>query len=153
MSLVEGRDYVMAEKMTYTGTMGIGKGCLVAGMSHILQLPVRTMQGRGRTMENVEWSIEGRPVAEAVRERLNDPSLAASGLESVMRELAGKLEGSEIFDLSLARRLKVRTSLLSKGLYLSEKTSGPGWRGFPLNRDDARKFKEFYRGHPAAAGG
>jgi hypothetical protein len=153
MAVTEGIDYVFAEKMTYHGIKGIGKGCLLGTRDMILQLPVQTMEGGGRTMGTRDWFIEGRPVAQYVRDALSDPSLRSSGMADVMRDLAAGMEGAELLDLSDFIRLKVKCSLFSRGIYLSRKSGGPGWRGFPLRKDDAVRFMEFYRGHPAAVSG
>lgn len=152
MAAVEGRDFALAEKTAYTGKMGVGKGCLVGTRNLLLQLPVRTGVGRGRAMDTRDWTISGEPVVKYLRDRLNDPDLDSSGVDSELRRIASEAQGGEIVDLSVVRRLKVRLSLLSKGLYISEKSSGPGWRAFPLSKSDARKFQEFYQGHPAAVG-
>jgi hypothetical protein len=152
MAVSRGVDYVLAERMTYHGIKGIGKGCLLGTREAVLQLPVQTMEGSGRTMGTRDWFIEGRQVAEYVTEALSEPSLKSSDLTGLLHDLAGKLEGSELVDLSSAARLKVKSSFFSRGLYISRKHSGPGWRGFPMKKEDAAAFAEFYRGHPATVG-
>ncbi|MBN2586097.1 MAG: hypothetical protein JXA64_06860 [Candidatus Fermentibacteraceae bacterium] len=153
MAVTKGTDYVFAEQMTYNGPDGIGKGCLLGTRSMILQLPVTTMERSGRIMESRDWFIRGIPAGRFVRESLEDPSLDPSDLDGLMRDLASSLKGTDLIDLSTVMRLRVRSSLMSRGIYISVKSSGPGWRGFPLKKDDAGRFMEFYRGHPAAVGG
>ncbi|OPL18620.1 MAG: hypothetical protein AVO35_04620 [Candidatus Aegiribacteria sp. MLS_C] len=153
MPVSEGEDFVFTAEMTYTGAAGTGRGCLLGSRDLILQLPVRTFTGSERTMGTRDWFIEGRPVVEYVRSRLEDPAIDATGLDGLMRELASAVEGAVLVDLSVVRRFKVRTSLLSGGIYTSLRDSGPGWKGFPLRKADAAGFRDSYRGHPASAGG
>lgn len=152
MPVIEGEDFVFAEDMAYTGRLGTGRGCLLGSRDLILQLPVRTFSGSGRTMGTRDWFIEGRPVAQCVRSRLEDPAVDTAGLDGLIRELASGVDGSELVELSSVRRLRVRTSLLSRGIYVSARESGPGWKGFPLGKADAAAFRDFFRGHPAAVG-
>lgn len=138
--------------MTYNGTQGVGKGCLVGTGELLLQLPVKTMKGKGRYVQNKDWFLDDKPVLEALNEKLGDPDLKPGGLPSMLREIAGGMEGSELIDFAKVRRLKVKSSFLSRGVYTSEKSSGPGWRAFPLKKQDAKAFEEFYKGHPATMG-
>ena len=153
MAAVEGRDYVFARKMTYNGTQGVGKGCLVGTGELLLQLPVKTMKGKGRYVQDRDWFLDDKPVLQELENRLNDPDIRPGDLSSMLREVAGSMEGTELVDFAKVRRLKVKTSFFSRGIYTSEKSGGPGWRAFPLKKQDAKAFQKFYEGHPATMGG
>jgi len=152
MALTEGRDFVLARNMTYTGTGGIGKGCLTGTMELMLLLPATVHRGSGRHTEEKDIFIEGKGVVQYLEETLARREMNTSNLSTILRDLAQQVEGARLIDLSAVRRLKVRTSFFSRGVYTSEKSSGPGWTGFPLKKQDAAAFENFYRGHPATAG-
>ena len=149
MAVKAGIDYVFAKEISYAGAEGMGKGCLIGTHDILLQFPTRTNEGIGNT---IRWLIDGKPVREALTETLADPDLTRGDLDRTLRRFGEKVQGSVLIDFSLVRRLKVRSSLLSRGIYTSEKSSGPGWRGFPLKKEDLKAFGKFYQGHPAAMG-
>lgn len=152
MSVKAGIDYIFAREITYAGFEGMGKGCLIGTHNILLQFPTRTNEGMGRTITSKLWLIDGKPVREALTRALNDPELTQGDLDRTLRRLGEEVPGSVLIDFALVRRLKVKSSLLSRGIYTSDKSSGHGWRGFPLKKEDAKAFGKFYEGHPAAMG-
>ena len=152
MAIIEGRDYVLARSMTYTGSGGVGKGCLAGTMELLLLLPSKVHRGGGRRIEEVDIYLQGESVPVYLENFLRDPGRRPVDLNQGLRDLAEKVDGSRLIDLSRVRRLKVRTSFFSRGIYLSENNSGPGWTGLPLMKQDAAAFRNFYQGHPASAG-
>jgi len=152
MAVHEGTDYVFASETTFTGREGVGKGCLVGTYNLLLQVPTLTTSGMGRTITTKKWRIDGELAREAVKNLLSDNELSPGDLDRSLSEIARKLSAAELIDLSTIRRLKIKSSLLSRGIYTSIRSRGAGWRGFPLKKADAVSFSEFYRGHPASMG-
>ena len=146
MGLVEGRDFVLAVNTAYVGCSGTGKGCIAGTKSILLAVPVETQIVTGRRMIKTSWTLNGIDPAEAILKFEGD----VTDLEDFLRSIPAEISGSVLYDLSLVRRLRVRTGFLSRGIYVSENDSGPGWKGFSLNKQQSGKFREFYTGHPAS---
>jgi len=153
MALNEGRDFVMADELTYVGPAGLGKGCLVGTHNQLLIMPVEIVRVSGYRSYRTEtktWSLQGRDPAEMVRNFVSEDSVKSSDLDGLMKDIASRMEGAVLHDLSQIRRLRVKNSFLSKGIYINKNDSNVGWTGYPLKKPDVRAFQEFYRGHAAA---
>jgi hypothetical protein len=150
MTVEAGRDYVFAPNMTYHGNAGIGDGCLLGTMKSLLMIPLKTMSGAGRKIVTSTYTLGGKSPAETILNLLSEPSLNAEGLEEVMKELVGKLQGSVLADLTTIGRVKVKAGMFSRGIYYNEKASGlGGWSGYPLKgKPKAEEFLKFYAAHP-----
>ncbi len=153
MALSEEKDFVMADELTYVGPAGLGKGCMVGTHNQLLLMPVEIVQVSGyrdyRT-ETKTWSLEGRDPAEMIRNFVSEDGVSSSDLDGMMKDIASKMKGAVLHELSQIRRLKVKNSLFSRGIYVNKKDSNVGWTGYPLKKQDAVAFNEFYRGHAAA---
>ncbi len=120
MAVKAGIDYIFAREITYAGAEGMGKGCLIGTHDILLQFPTRTNEGIGNT---IRWLIDDKPVREALTEALNDPDLTRGDLDRTLRKFGEKVSGSVLIDFAVVRRLKVKSSLFSRGIYTSEKYS------------------------------
>ncbi|MCK5035028.1 MAG: hypothetical protein KAS73_03975 [Candidatus Sabulitectum sp.] len=153
MALNEDRDFVMADELTYVGPAGLGKGTMLGTHDQLLLMPVEIVQVSGyrhyRT-ETKTWSLEGKDPGEMIRNFVSEDGVSTSDLNGMMKDIAAQMNGAVLHDLSQMRRLKVKNSLFSRGIYLNKKDSNVGWTGYPLKKQDAVAFQEFYRGHPAA---
>lgn len=153
MALNEGREFVMADELTYVGPAGLGKGSMVGTHDQLLLMPVEIVQVTGyrnyRT-DTKTWSLKGKDPAEMIRNFISEEGVSSSDLNGIMKDIASQMNGAVLHDLSQIRRLKVKNSLFSRGIYLNKKDSNVGWIGYPLKKQDAVVFQEFYRGHAAA---
>jgi hypothetical protein len=145
-------DYVMAAESTYVGPEGVGKGCLLGTSELLLLVPEEVTTGTDRVLTTRVWTLRGSDPASMLEGFLSEPAHGFPDLRAVMLEIASSVRGAVLIDLACARRLKVRSGLLGRGIYVSLTERGPSWKGFPLSRADAPAFVEFYRGHPALVG-
>ncbi len=153
MTLEEGRDFVMADNITYVGPAGMGKGCLVGTHDRILIVPIQVSRVGGyiryRT-ETTTFTLQGENPAEMIRNYVTEAGVTSADFNSLLQDIVSQVEGAVLHELSEVRRLKVKNSLFSRGIYLNKNDSNVGWTGYPLKKPDALAFEEFYRGHPAA---
>lgn len=153
MALQQGRDFVMADNLTYVGPAGMGKGCLVGIHDRILLVPIEVTRVKGYIRyqsETTTLTLKGKNPAEMIRNFAAEDGVRSSDLSGLMDEIVSQVEGAVLHELSAIRRLKVKNSLFSRGIYLNKNDSNVGWTGYPLKKQDAVAFEEFYRGHPAA---
>ncbi len=143
---------MFAREVPYVGPAGTGKGCLLGTAELLVQLPVETSAVVGRRAVTTRWEVDGSPARELLEGALSDPSMDVSALQGLLRDIAARAEGGVLLELGRMRRLRVRSSFLSRGIYVSERESGPGWKGFPLKKGDVAEFARFYEGHPASVG-
>lgn len=154
MGLVENQDFVLSPKTTYFGPAGLGEGCLLGTKRCLLGLPkVIDTHVWNHSITTTTYSVDGRDPVAAIRH------LAALGetnidvFEQWMRNLGAQASGAVFVELASQKRLKVKAGWFSKGVYYSEKQSGPGWGAFTLGaKPDALAFVDFYRAHPLLVG-
>ena len=153
MALNESKDYVLVDELTYVGPAGMGKGSILGTHDQLLLMPVEIVQVSGYRRYKTEtktWDLNGKNPAEMIRNFVSDDGVSTSNLNDMMKDIAAQMKGAVLHDLSQIKRLKVKNSLFSKGIYLNKKDSNVGWTGYPLKKQDAIAFQEFYKGHPAA---
>ena len=145
-----GRDFVMVDQLTYVGSAGVGKGCLVGTHNKLLVVPVRVTRAFGFTHHSTEWTLKGMSPSELIKNFVSEPGVKTQDLENLMTEISNQIEGSVLHDLHEIRRLKVKSGFFSRGIYLNTRDSNVGWTAYPLSKLDIPVFVEFYGGHPAA---
>ncbi len=156
MTLTKLQDYVFCPKTTYYGSGGMGTGCLVGTQNLLLCLPIKLFEvdtGLTRTEQvTTQYSIAGKSPAEAI-EVIAQEVDSLERFEDFLVSMSETSEDSVLVRLDEIKRLKVKSSLLSKGVYYSSRESGPGWKALGLGKKPlALEFAEFYRSHPRLVG-
>ena len=147
MALTSGNDYAFHPKTTYVGSAGVGEGCIVATAKRVLMVPLTTTEAVWHShVTETRYSLAGRPVDVFFHELLATPDLTVEALEELMALVADRIPAAALGDLTEAKRLKVSSGLLSKGLYFNNKESGlGGWGGYPLKgKEHLQAFQELY---------
>ncbi len=152
MALIENTDYVFCPKTTYLGSGGMGTSCLVGTKNLLLCLPVELFEvdvlSAYTEKTTTTYSIGGASPAEAIQIMAADQD-DLQEFEQMLVSLADECEDSILVRLDEIKRLKVKSSLLSKGVYYSGRETGPGWKALGLGKKPlALAFAEFYRDHP-----
>lgn len=151
MALNEGQDYVFSRKITYVGKVGIGDGCVIGTLKTLLVEPVKveTVQWH-RSITTTTFKIGGGSPVETFENLLKDPNISLSELDNFLKQVSqGKVAGCYFYDLSQVKKIRVKTSFFSRGIYInnSDRSIG-GWEGYALPKPDAQKFQQFYLNHP-----
>ena len=152
MAINENFDYVFCPAATYIGAVGVGKGCLVGTKKYLLGLPERIEEGVwNESITVTTYTLAGKPPGETIQDLAQVMEMGLATFEGTMEKLSRHCEGAVFVDLEAQKRVKVRAGFLSKGIYWSDRESGPGWKGYGLGAKPlAQKWVEFYKELPNA---
>ena len=150
MAITHGSQYVFCPAATYIGSVGVGKGCIVGTKNVLLGLPVEVQEAVWNdSITTKSWSIGGQDPGAAIQEiaQLDDTTL--EGFEGYLESLSKNCPGAVFVEVAKVKRLKVRAGLCTKGVYWSDRESGPGWSGYGMgSKELTLEWMEFYRSLP-----
>ncbi len=150
MAIIENKDYVFCPAATYIGAVGVGKGCLVGTSRFLLGLPERIDSGTwNRCFTTTTYSIAGMTPGEAIQGVATLDEMTLDLFEQSMIAFGESCKGAVFVDLESQKRLKLRSGLCTKGIYWSQRESGPGWKGYGLgSKELTEQWIKFYSKHP-----
>lgn len=142
MSLLEFKDYVMAEKVT----MMLDKGVFVGTKNYFICVPSKVEEHTYSKITTTKYSFKGKEIADAVQDIINE-SKSVADLESNFLDMHKEFDEMNIYKIDELKAFKVQAGFLGSGIHLQEEGKRI-WKPFIQALGKKKKeIRSFYEHH------